>query len=118
MLMLLFAAHHREGAVRQPQKSFQHSRALKGLAKDCRYLCWCSVTSRAPERDDAGRSFDFASQAPCEQDADVVMFIYRPHFFKSRSDAREREETSCERQATKWSEDMVKFVFRSRFTPV
>jgi replicative DNA helicase len=52
-----------------------------------------------------------------EQDADVVMFIYRPHFFKAGATPEEREETELRiAKQRNGPTDMVKFVFRSRFT--
>ncbi|PYU64771.1 MAG: replicative DNA helicase, partial [Acidobacteria bacterium] len=52
-----------------------------------------------------------------EQDADVVMFIYRPHFLKAGATPEEREETELKiAKQRNGPVDSVKFVFRSRFT--
>jgi len=47
----------------------------------------------------------------------VVMFIYRPHFFKAGATPEEREETELRiAKQRNGPTDMVKLVFRSRFT--
>jgi replicative DNA helicase len=52
-----------------------------------------------------------------EQDADVVMFIYRPNFFKAGATPEEREETELRiaKQRNGPTEN-VKFRFLSKFT--
>src|ERR1700736_1462697 len=72
------------------------SRGLKGLAKELQIpVLVLSQLTRAPE-----------------QDADVVMFIYRPNFFKAGATQEEREETEL-RIATQRNgpTENVKFVF-------
>src|SRR5258707_742875 len=74
--------------------------------------------TRAPERDERGPQLsDLRESGAIEQDADVVMFIYRPHFFKAGATPEEREETELRiAKQRNGPTDLVKFVFRSRFT--
>jgi replicative DNA helicase len=95
------------------------SRALKGLAKELQIpVLVLSQLSRAPERDERGPQLsDLRESGAIEQDADVVMFIYRPHFFKAGATPEEREETELKiAKQRNGPVDSVKFVFRSRFT--
>src|SRR5713101_4678291 len=95
------------------------SRALKGLAKELQIpVLVLSQLTRAPERDERGPQLsDLRESGAIEQDADVVMFIYRPHFFKAGATPEEREETELRiAKQRNGPTDLVKFVFRSRFT--
>jgi replicative DNA helicase len=95
------------------------SRSLKGLAKELQIpVLVLSQLTRAPERDERGPQLsDLRESGAIEQDADVVMFIYRPHFFKAGATPEEREETELRiAKQRNGPTDMVKFVFRSRFT--
>src|ERR1700726_4429292 len=95
------------------------SRALKGLAKELQIpVLVLSQLTRAPERDERGPQLsDLRESGAIEQDADVVMFIYRPHFFKAGASPEEREETELRiaKQRNGPTEN-VKFVFRTRLT--
>jgi replicative DNA helicase len=95
------------------------SRALKGLAKELQIpVLVLSQLTRAPERDDRGPQLsDLRESGAIEQDADVVMFIYRPHFFKQGATPEEREETELKiAKQRNGPTESVKFVFRSRLT--
>src|SRR6266849_5445753 len=95
------------------------SRALKGLAKELQIpVLVLSQLTRAPERDERGpQLFVLHETAATEQDADVVMFIYRPHFFKEGAAPDEREETELRiAKQRNGPTDMVKLKFLSRFT--
>jgi replicative DNA helicase len=95
------------------------SRALKGLAKELQIpVLVLSQLTRAPERDDRGPQLsDLRESGAIEQDADVVMFIYRPHFFKAGATPEEREETELKiAKQRNGPTESVKFVFRSRLT--
>ena len=95
------------------------SRALKGLAKELQIpVLVLSQLTRAPERDDRGPQLsDLRESGAIEQDADVVMFIYRPHFFKQGATPEEREETELKiAKQRNGPTESVKFIFRSRLT--
>jgi replicative DNA helicase len=95
------------------------SRALKGLAKELQIpVLVLSQLTRAPERDDRGPQLsDLRESGAIEQDADVVIFIYRPHFFKQGATPEEREETELKiAKQRNGPTESVKFVFRSRLT--
>jgi len=95
------------------------SRGLKGLAKELQIpVLVLSQLTRAPERNERGPQLsDLRESGAIEQDADVVMFIYRPHFFKAGATPEEREETELKiAKQRNGPVDSVKFVFRSRFT--
>jgi replicative DNA helicase len=95
------------------------SRGLKGLAKELQIpVLVLSQLTRAPERDERGPQLsDLRESGAIEQDADVVMFIYRPHFFKAGATPEEREETELRiAKQRNGPTDTVRFVFRSRLT--
>jgi replicative DNA helicase len=95
------------------------SRGLKGLAKELQIpVLVLSQLTRAPERDERGPQLsDLRESGAIEQDADVVMFIYRPHFFKAGATPEEREETELRiAKQRNGPTDNVRFVFRSRLT--
>src|SRR5579863_6961167 len=95
------------------------SRGLKGLAKELQIpVLVLSQLTRAPERDERGPQLsDLRESGAIEQDADVVMFIYRPNFFKAGATPEEREETELRiaKQRNGPTEN-VKFRFLSKFT--
>src|SRR6201998_3380676 len=95
------------------------SRGLKGLAKELQIpVLVLSQLTRAPERDERGPQLsDLRESGAIEQDADVVMFIYRPNFFNMNATPEEREETELRiAKQRNGPTDNVKFVFRSRLT--
>src|SRR6266436_1495721 len=95
------------------------SRALKGLAKELQIpVLVLSQLTRAPEREERGPQLsDLRESGAIEQDADVVMFIYRPHFFKHDAAPEEREQAEILiAKQRNGPTDKIKFVFRSRLT--
>jgi replicative DNA helicase len=95
------------------------SRGLKGLAKELQIpVLVLSQLTRAPEREERGPQLsDLRESGAIEQDADVVMFIYRPHFFKIGAAPEERDQAEIQiAKQRNGPTDKVKFVFRSRLT--
>jgi replicative DNA helicase len=95
------------------------SRSLKGLAKELQIpVMVLSQLTRAPDREERGPQLsDLRESGAIEQDADVVMFIYRPNFFKldAAPDERDQADILIAKQRN-GPTDKVKFVFRSRMT--
>ena len=81
------------------------SRALKGLAKELRVpIVVLSQLTRAPEREERKPQLaDLRESGAIEQDADVVMFINRPNFYKTDlAGRRPRQSRTDHRQAAQW----------------
>jgi replicative DNA helicase len=95
------------------------SRGLKGLAKELRVpVLVLSQLTRAPEREERKPQLaDLRESGAIEQDADVVMFIHRPSFYKS--DLSEEERRQAELIIAKQRNgptDRLNFVFFEKFT--
>src|ERR1700736_3762675 len=113
----LITARGRFGTRQEEVSSI--SRGLKGLAKELKIpVLVLSQLTRAPEREERGPQLsDLRESGAIEQDADVVMFIYRPNFFKLDVPQEERDlaDILIAKQRN-GPTDKVKFVFRSRLT--
>ncbi len=95
------------------------SRGLKGLAKELQIpVLVLSQLTRAPEREERGPQLsDLRESGAIEQDADVVMFIYRPHWSKMEASPEERDQAQIQvAKQRNGPTDKVRFVFRSRLT--
>jgi replicative DNA helicase len=95
------------------------SRGLKGLAKELQIpVLVLSQLTRAPEREERGPQLsDLRESGAIEQDADVVMFIYRPNFFNLNATPEERDMADIlVAKQRNGPTDKVKFVFRSKLT--
>ncbi len=90
----LIAARGRFGNRNEEVSSI--SRALKGLAKELKIpVLVLSQLTRAPEREDRKPQLaDLRESGAIEQDADVVLFINRPGFYKT--DLPPEERAKCE----------------------
>lgn len=83
-LQLVVPSNTGRGTNRQEQVA-SISRSLKGLAKELKIpVLVLSQLTRAPERDDRKPQLaDLRESGAIEQDADVVLFIHRPNFYKT-----------------------------------
>ncbi len=95
------------------------SRSLKGLAKELKVpVLVLSQLTRAPEREERRPQLaDLRESGAIEQDADVVLFIYRPNFYKP--DLPEEDRAKAELIIAKQRNGptgMVKFVFLGKHT--
>jgi replicative DNA helicase len=95
------------------------SRALKGLAKELKVpVLVLSQLTRAPEREDRKPQLaDLRESGAIEQDADVVLFIHRPGFYRADLPEEERAKTELiiakQRNGPTGSLD---FIFINRYT--
>ena len=95
------------------------SRALKGLAKELKVpIVVLSQLTRAPEREDRKPQLaDLRESGAIEQDADVVIFINRPNFYKT--DLPEEDRAKAELIIAKQRNGptgTLNFVFLARHT--
>ncbi|MGA8365904.1 MAG: DnaB-like helicase C-terminal domain-containing protein, partial [Candidatus Acidiferrales bacterium] len=95
------------------------SRALKGLAKELKVpVVVLSQLTRAPEREERRPQLaDLRESGAIEQDADVVIFINRPNFYKT--DLPEEDRAKAEILIAKQRNGPtgnLNFVFLSRHT--
>jgi replicative DNA helicase len=83
-LQLVVPTNTGRGTNRQEEVS-SISRALKGLAKELKVpIVVLSQLTRAPEREERKPQLsDLRESGAIEQDADVVLFINRPNFYKT-----------------------------------
>lgn len=108
-------------AENRVQEVSQITRALKGLAKelDIPVLCLCQL-NRSPENrkgDQMGRPqlSDLRESGSIENDADVVMFIYREEMYKATDDNRGQAELIVAKQRN-GPTGIVRLVFKKEHT--
>ena len=97
------------------------TRGLKALAKELKVpMLVLSQLTRAPEREDREpRLADLRESGAIEQDADVVMFINRPNFYKKSDEVSMEERGETDLIIAKQRNgptDNVRFVFQGSFT--
>jgi replicative DNA helicase len=93
-LQLVVPTNTGRGTNRQEEVS-SISRALKGLAKELKVpVVVLSQLTRAPEREERKPQLsDLRESGAIEQDADVVLFINRPNFYKTDLPEEDRAKT-------------------------
>jgi replicative DNA helicase len=97
------------------------TRGLKALAKELKIpVLVLSQLTRAPEREiRAPQLADLRESGAIEQDADVVMFIHRPNFYKKKEEVSEEERAQTDLIIAKQRNgpvDRIPFVFLGKFT--
>jgi replicative DNA helicase len=97
------------------------TRGLKGLAKELKVpVLVLSQLTRAPEREDREpRLADLRESGAIEQDADVVMFIHRPNFYKKSDEVSMEERGETDLIIAKQRNgptDAIRFVFQGSYT--
>ena len=117
-IQLVMPTVNRRSANRQEEVS-SISRALKALAKELKVpVLVLSQLTRAPEREERKPQLaDLRESGAIEQDADVVLFINRPNFYKTDIPDEERAKAQViiakQRNGPTGS---LNFVFLSRHT--
>jgi len=117
-LQLVVPTTNKRASNRQEEVSSM-SRALKGLAKELKVpILVLSQLTRAPEREERKPQLaDLRESGAIEQDADVVLFINRPNFYKT--DLPDEERAKAELIIAKQRNGptgTLPFVFLSRHT--
>ena len=117
-IQLVVPSTNRRNSNRQEEVS-SISRALKALAKELKVpVVVLSQLTRAPEREDRKPQLaDLRESGAIEQDADVVLFINRPNFYKT--DMAEEDRAKAEIIIAKQRNGPtgnLNFVFLSRHT--
>ena len=114
--------HGPESENRQSEISFI-SRSLKGLARELRIpVIALSQLSRAPEQRGGDRRpvlSDLRDSGAIEQDADLVLFLYRPEVYKHLVDTPDVSEGTAELILAKHRNGptgTIKLVFTKEFT--
>ena len=96
------------------------SRGLKGLAKELQIPVLVPVPAHpraGTAKSEEPELSDLRESGAIEQDADVVMFVYRPHWAKLGASPEERDQAEIQvAKQRNGPTDKVRFVFRSRLT--
>ncbi len=110
-LQLIETSGSKRGSENRVQEISEITRTLKGIAKELNVpVLALSQLSRAVEQRDDKRPqlSDLRESGSIEQDADVVMFVFREEYYKSR---KEPAEGTIEH--SKWESEMEKIYNRA-----
>ncbi len=113
----LVTAHGRFG--NRTEEVSYISRALKSMAKELQVpVVVLSQLTRAPAREEREPQLaDLRESGAIEQDADVVLFIHRPHFYESGAAEEDRAKTDLIiAKQRNGPTGKLNFVFLSRYT--
>jgi replicative DNA helicase len=115
----LLAAHGRFGNRNEEVSSI--TRGLKALAKELKLpVLVLSQLSRASEKEDRLPMLsDLRESGAIEQDADVVMFIHRPNFYKKSDEVSQEQRGETNLIIAKQRNgptDTIRFVFQGSYT--
>ncbi len=113
----LITAHGRFG--NRTEEVSYISRALKGMAKELQVpVVVLSQLTRAPAREEREPQLaDLRESGAIEQDADVVLFIHRPHFYKPDAPEEDRAKTDLiVAKQRNGPTGKLNFVFLGRYT--
>ena len=119
LLVIDYVGLMRAGAAAERQKLYERmtdiSRDLMALKKelDIPMLVMCQLNRGVESREDKMPQLqDLRDSGALEQDADVVMFIHRPHYYLSRAGAPQRRgnetDEGFEDRTRRWHDDMEK----------
>ncbi|MBQ5967945.1 MAG: replicative DNA helicase [Clostridiales bacterium] len=108
-LQLMNPVSERKNASRQQEVS-DISRALKLMAKELEVpIIALAQLSRESERRDDHRPIlsDLRDSGAIEQDADMVMFIHRPDYYKHKEESDEEEENNTQQKFKKYDAEEI-----------
>ena len=108
-LQLMNPVSERKNASRQQEVS-DISRALKLMAKELEVpIIALAQLSRESERRDDHRPIlsDLRDSGAIEQDADMVMFIHRPDYYKHKEESDDEEENNTQQKFKKYDAEEI-----------
>ena len=113
-LQLVVSAHRSGGERNRVQEVSEITQGLKALAKELDVpVIACSQLSRAVEQREDKRPLlsDLRESGSIEQDADIVMFLFRPEYYHERrkpqpKDDEDEDDPGYRRRLERWEGEM------------